>query len=100
MNDSADIKMATTRLRTALDSLEGKLGPIATRITQLQSAAQESESFKTDRAELAAKLDSAQAREASFTEREVEFNTLADATTRELDAVISQVKRALAEGSH
>ncbi len=99
MNDSADMKMATTRLRTALDSLEGKLGPMTTRITQLQSAAQESESFQADRAELAAKLDSAQDREAKFKDREVEFNTLADATTRELDAVISQVKRALAEGN-
>lgn len=109
MNDSADIKTATNRLQEALRSLEASLTPAISKISTLQTQAldaqsyqREAESFKLDRANLAAQLDEAQSKEAEatarseqFAAREAEFNTLANDTTRELDAVISQVERAL-----
>jgi recombination DNA repair RAD52 pathway protein len=98
MNDSADMKTASARLQQSLRNLEESLGPMITKIDHLQKAAQDAESFKTDRAELAAQLDEAKSREADFSAREAEFDTLADATKRELDAVIAQFEQALIRG--
>ena len=97
MNDSVDIKTAADRLQSALKNLEGSLTPILDKVTQLERIAAESESFKSDRAAMAASLDTAKSREAEFSAREAEFTQLADATTKELDTVIRQVQKALSK---
>lgn len=95
MNDSADMKTTTARLQNALRALEESLDPLISRVETLEKAAKDAESFKTDRALLATQLDAAKSKEVDFTAREQEFNTLADATKRELDAVIAQFQQAL-----
>lgn len=95
MNDSADIKTAAARLQSALRSLEDSLGPVMSRVTILEKAAKDAESFQQDRAQLATLLDESTAKEAYFTEREAEFNALAENSAKELDAIISQVQQAL-----
>ena len=118
MNDSVDINSAAERLTTAVKSLEGALGSVVSRIGQLEKTAKEAESFDTDRAELARRLDQAEARTADFDEREAdfqareaafearqaafearekEFESLAAETRRELDRVIDQVRDALGQ---
>ena len=99
MNDSADIKTAAARLQSALRSLEDSLGSVVTRVNTLEKTAKEAETFQEDRAQLAALLDESTAKEASFTAREAEFNSLAEQSTRELDSIISQVQQALAGGT-
>ncbi len=117
MNDSADIQIAADRLGQALQYLEQVVGPMAARITQLEQELKEAQSFETDRAELAQKLDDSTAREADFQaredalqsrldelqtrevefgNRESEFAQLASETREELDRVIRQVKEAIA----
>jgi len=95
MNDSADIKTAAARLQSALKALEETLSPIGPRITKLEKIAKDAETFGEDRAKLAARLDESTAKEATFTQREAEFNALADSSAKELDDIISQVQRAL-----
>lgn len=99
MNDSADIKTAAARLQSALRSLEESLGSITTRVNNLEKVAKEAENFQQDRAQLATLLDESTAKEAVFTERETEFNALADQSAKELDLIISQVKQALFGGT-
>ena len=99
MNDSADIKTAAARLQSALRSLEESLGSITTRVNTLEKAAKEAENFQQDRAQLATLLDESTAKEAAFSEREAEFNALADQSAKELDSIISQVKQALSGGT-
>jgi len=95
MSDSVDIKQAADRLQLALKSLETSLQPILDKVTRLEREVEEGKSFKTDRAALAASLDTAKARDAEFKVREAEFSALAEETTAELDAVIQQVQDAL-----
>ncbi len=95
MNDSADIKTAANRLKAALAALDDSLGSAISRISSLEKVAEESKTFQEDRAQLATLLDESTAKEAVFVEREAEFNTLAESSTRELDAIISQVQQAL-----
>lgn len=99
MNDSADIKTAAARLQSALRSLEESLGSITTRMNNLEKTAKEAENFQQDRAQLATLLDESTAKEAAFSEREAEFNALADQSAKELDSIISQVKQALSGGT-
>lgn len=99
MNDSADIKTAAARLQSALRSLEDSLGPIVSRMTTLEATAKEAETFQEDRAQLATLLDESTAKEAQFTEREAEFNALAESSASELDAIITQVQQALTAGT-
>lgn len=99
MNDSADIKTAAARLQSALRSLEESLGSVVTRVNKLEKVAQDAESFQEDRAQLATLLDESKAKEAHFTQREAEFNALAEQSTRELDSIISQVQDALSGGT-
>lgn len=95
MNDSADIKTAAARLQTALQTLEDSLNPIMTRVGDLEKIAKDAETFSEDRAQLAALLDESTAKESDFAKREAQFNALADSSAKELDEIISQVKRAL-----
>jgi len=95
----AAVKEAANRLQRAIKTLETSLTPIVAKVTELESKAEASKSFESDRARLAAELDEATAREAEFKEREKEFSALANETTQELDAVISQVLHALGDGS-
>ena len=118
MNDSADIKLAADRLGEAIGTLEGALGPILSRIAELEKRASEADSFETDRADLARQLDQSEARavdfeareqdfreretafaakEAAFEGRETEISQLAAETRRELDFVIDQVRAALGQ---
>ena len=99
MNDSADIKTAAARLQSALRSLEESLGSMISRVNNLEKVAKEAENFQQDRAQLATLLDESTAKEAVFTEREAEFNALADRSAKELDSIISQVKQALSGGT-
>lgn len=99
MNDSADIKTAANRLKAALAALDDSLGSAMNRMTALEKVAKEAETFQEDRAQLATLLDESTAKEAVFVEREAEFKALADSSTRELDAIISQVQQALSGGS-
>lgn len=96
MNDSVDIKTAANRLQSALQKLEGSLGPLVDKVTHLERIAAQSESLETDRASMAKDLDDAKAREAEFSAREAEFAALASDTQKELDAVISHVQQTLA----
>jgi len=99
MNDSADIKTAANRLKAALAALDDSLGSTITRIQSLEKVAKEAETFQEDRAQLATLLDESTAKEAAFAERETEFKALAESSTRELDAIISQVEQALSGGA-
>jgi len=95
MSENANIRLAADRLQEALKSLEGSLGPLLQEVKDLRTAANEAESFKADRTDLAKQLDESKAREETFVEREKEFSNLADETMSELDRVIQQVKDVL-----
>ncbi len=98
MTQTSTVKDAANRLQQALKKLENSLGPMIDKVSTLERQSEDAQSFKEDRARLAAQLDEAAAREKSFKEREAEFSKLADETTRTLDSVISQVVHALGEG--
>jgi len=98
MTQNSTVKDAADRLQRALKTLENSLGPMIDKVATLERQSLDAQSFKEDRARLAAQLDEATLREKSFKEREVEFSKLADETTRTLDSVISQVVHALGEG--
>jgi len=95
MNDSADIKLAADRLKSAIANLELALAPLMQNLNRLETVEAESKIFKADRAELATQLDSAKDRENNFLKREAEFSTLTDETISELDRVITQVNTVL-----
>lgn len=97
-NSGAAVKEAANRLQRAIKSLETSLSPIVAKVTELERQAEASKSIEGDRARLATELDEATAREAELKEREKEFSELANETTAELDAVISQVLHALGDG--
>jgi len=95
MNDSADIKLAAEKLNAALANLEEALDPMVSDLVRLRKVESESESFAVDRTKLANELDEAKAKEAHYSDRELEFRRLADETTAELDKVISKVQNVL-----
>ncbi len=95
MSDSADMKEAADKLNRALANLEAALDPMVADLARLRKVESESENFVEDRAKLAQQLDNAKAREASYNDREAEFQRLADETTGELDKVIAKVQSVL-----
>jgi len=95
MSDSADMKGAAEKLNAALASLEAALDPMLADLARLRKVEGESENFVADRTRLAQELDNAKAKEANFTDREMEFQRLADETTGELDKVIAKVQSVL-----
>lgn len=97
-NSGAAVKEAANRLQRAIKILETSLTPIVAKVTELERKAEASKSFENDRVRLATELDEAKARETEFKEHEKEFSELANETTVELDAVISQVLHALGDG--
>ncbi|NNC37336.1 MAG: DUF4164 family protein [Acidimicrobiales bacterium] len=98
-NSGAAVKEAANRLQRAIKTLETSLTPIVSKVSELERQVDASKSFENDRARLATELDEAKAREDEFKEREKEFAALANETTAELDAVISQVLHVLGDGS-
>lgn len=97
-NSGAAVKEAANRLQRAIKTLETSLTPLVSKVTDLERQVDASKSFESDRSRLATELDEAKAREVEFQEREKEFAALANETTAELDAVISQVLHALGDG--
>ncbi len=102
MSDSADIRGAADKLNAALANLEAALDPMLSDLNRLRQVETESANFVEDRAKLAQQLDDAKAREAdmasraaNYSEREAEFQRLADETTAELDQVIAKVQNVL-----
>jgi len=95
MSDSADMKQAADRLNAALMELEEALNPMVADLVRLRKVESESESFAEDRTRLANELDESKAKEAHFSDREIEFRRLADETTAELDQVIAKVQNVL-----
>ncbi|MEE9272986.1 MAG: hypothetical protein V3U57_06960 [Robiginitomaculum sp.] len=101
-SNGTSVKEAANRLQIALKSLEVNLNPLVIRVQKLEREAGDAQiltkNFESDRMRLAAKLDSAKAREKEYIEREKEFSTLAEETTREMDTVIATVMQALEDG--
>lgn len=113
MHDSVDMKSAKASLMAALDSLEGTIGPILSRMRTLEAAAGDSDAFREDRSKLAAELDEMAAKTEEAAEqarleaqraqlaterlmtREQEFSKLAQESEAELDRVMSVVRNAL-----
>ena len=95
------VKAAADQLNSALKSLESALDPMISRLDELQKNVQDYEKQTRSgvelRADMQEKLDAASDREEQYKNREKEFASLAQETTRELDNVISQVLRALGD---
>jgi len=89
------IKDAADRLQRTLKTLEASLAPILVRVSELEKQQANAVSNDSDRSRLASELDELQAKHDSLLAREQEFSKLAGETTKELDAVISQVLQAL-----
>lgn len=99
MNDSADINSAKQALENSLDSLEGGLNNLLTRMSALESSANDSDAFREDRAKLAGQLDEmaaeAEAAKNRLVSREAEFAKLTREGEAELDRVMTVVRGAL-----
>jgi len=99
MTDSADIKAAKLALTQAVDSLEASLSEIMTRMSALETSANDSETFREDRAKLAGKLDemaaAAEAAKNKLASREAEFVKITQDSEAELDRVMGVVRGAL-----
>lgn len=91
MNDSADINLASERLRQALSGLVKNLDPILDRVARLEAAVEEGRKFNEDRARLAQELDTSQANFAIVTAREAKISQLARKTRAELDSAIQDI---------
>ena len=91
MNDSADITKASERLNSALSQLVQSLDPLLARVTQLETAVNDSQQFNEDRARLARELDTAQADLTHLTNREASIKQLANETREALDHTISEI---------
>jgi|GEM_PF-6236631 len=100
------MKTAAQRLTSTLDILETRIGTLANRmrvqsedISRLSAEVAQSEHFKSDRAELAARLDTVMAEsrenESRFASREREFDALARRTEDEISAIAAQVDAAM-----
>lgn len=92
MNDSADIELASERLRTALSGLVKSLEPILDRVSRLEAAVEEGRKFNEDRARLAQELDTSQANLAIISAREAKISALAHKTRTELDNAIEDIQ--------
>ena len=92
MNDSADIKEASQRLKTALSNLVKTINPLVDRIDRLEQAVKEGQQFNEDRARLARELDESQANLAVVSARESSISQLATETRAELDQAISDIE--------
>jgi len=99
MTDSSDIKSAKLALDKAIDSLEVSLGEIMTRMTALETSANDSETFREDRVKLAGQLDEmaaeAEAAKNQLASREAEFIKLTQDSEAELERVMGVVRGAL-----
>jgi len=99
MSNSADIKSAKLALNQAVDSLENSLGDLMTRMKALETSANDSESFREDRAKLAGQLDEmaseAESAKNMLTSREAEFIKMTQEGEAELDRVMGVVRGAL-----
>ena len=103
MTDSADMKSAKQALDKAVDSLEASLGDLMTRMTALETSANDSETFREDRVKLAGQLDemaaAAEAAKNQLASREAEFIRITQDGEAELDRVMSVVRGALERSS-
>ena len=103
MTDSADMKSAEQALDKAVDSLEASLGDLMTRMTALETSANDSETFREDRVKLAGQLDemaaAAEAAKNQLASREAEFIKITQDGEAELDRVMSVVRGALERSS-
>ncbi len=95
MNDSADINLASERLRIALSELVKNLEPILDRVARLEAAVEEGRQFSEDRSRLAQDLDASQANLAIVTAREAKISQLASKTRAELDSAIQDIQALL-----
>ena len=96
-NSASVVKDAANRLHRALKTLETSLTPFVDKVSDLEKKVEDASSFEGDRARLAAQLDEAAAREVEYKDHAKEFSDLANETSAELDAVISQVLHALGD---
>jgi len=97
IKEAPTIKDAADRLQSTLKNLETSLAPILARVSELEQQQADAVNSDQDRSRLASELDELQAKHDSLLAREQEFSKLAGETTRELDAVISQVLQALGD---
>ncbi|MBL4852773.1 MAG: DUF4164 family protein [Robiginitomaculum sp.] len=97
IKDAPTIKDAADRLQRTLKNLEASLQPMLAHISKLEQQQKDAANSDQDRSRLANDLDELQAKHDSLLAREQEFSKLAGETTRELDAVISQVLQTLGD---
>lgn len=97
-SDSLSIKDAANRLQDAIARLERKLAPMRDKVSALERQVQSGAAFEEDRARLASELDEAKAKAAEHDAREREFAALANETVREMDDVMSQLRKTLERG--
>jgi len=97
MDDSADIELASERLRAALSGLVKTLEPILDRVARLEAAVEEGRKFNEDRARLAQELDTSQANLAIVSAREAKISALASKTRSELDNAIEDIQALLSQ---
>jgi len=97
IKDAPTIKDAADRLQRTLKNLEASLEPMLARIGELEQQRENAANNDSDRSRLAGELDELKAKHEGLLSREQEFSKLAGETTRELDAVISQVLQALGD---
>lgn len=99
MNDSADIKSATTALADSVESLEAGVAKLLSRMQTLEAGAKDSDAFREDRIKLAGQLDDmaaqAEAAKNKLATREAEFSKLTQDSEAELDRVMTLVRGAL-----
>ncbi len=99
MNDSADIDSAKAALDDSVDSLEAGVTQLLSRMKTLEDGANDSETFREDRAKLAGQLDEmaaqAEAAQNALAQREADFTKLTQDSEAELDRVMTVVRGAL-----
>jgi len=95
MTETPTIKNAADRLQRTLKNLEASLEPMLARVNELEQRQADAANSDADRSRLAGELDELKAKHDDLLSREQEFSKLAGETTKELDAVISQVLQAL-----
>jgi len=99
MNDSADIKSASSALTDSVDSLEEGIAQLLSRMQALEAGAKDSDAFREDRVKLAGQLDDmasqAEAARNKLAAREAEFAKLTQDSEAELDRVMTIVRGAL-----
>ena len=99
MTDTADIHSAQNALDSAIESLEMGVGSLLSRMKTLEATANDSESFREDRAKLAGQLDemaaAAETAKRQLATREAEFSKITQESEAELDRVMSVVRGAL-----